>query len=343
MFDETNWSGRGQHVEFGRFEGAGINARLLTRGVLGHSKTAYVERVLCGRIMLARKTIPCFNPIKREEMVEEVAHLQRLNHAHVVRGVGTYVYKKQLCILLYPAAQHNLATFLDRYVDLACEGHMHSALSQRLLPGMRAGLGKFIKCLVNTITFVHSNLVKHMDIKPANLLVQERVHVNETDYKIYLADFGIARSYRTAADVETDSSTSFTKAYAAPEVLRQDMRGFPADIFSLGLVFLETDAVLTNRHDELLAIRRRNLESESYANLCLLFSNGIPEGNANGLHMTISEYWDILRQMLSPDPTLRPTALSLQQTFDTTAMPCCSTGPEPFEAATPQEMDSLPE
>jgi serine/threonine protein kinase len=334
-------------------EGARIDSILVpqgSQGVLGHSNTAFVERVRCKRIMLARKRIRCVYPIKREEMIEEVAHLQRLSHAHVVRGVGTYVFKKELSILLYPATKYNLETFLDEYMELSADFYKSLSASQHVLSQMRAGLGKSIKCLVNTIAYIHENLVKHMDIKPTNILVQEKVRANEVDYKIYLADFGIARSYQTAAEVETDSATSFTRAYAAPEVFWQDIRGFPADIFSLGCVLIEIEAVLADKHDDLLAMRRRNRQGDLtyHANLFVLFSNGIPEGCClNGLDILISEYWDALRAMLSLDPALRPTASNLQATFGTD-MPCCSLGPEPFEAATPlapnsRAMETLPE
>ena len=58
-------------------------------------------------------------------------------------------------------------------------------------------------------------------------------------YKVYIADFGISRSYRTIPESETESPTSFTKTYAAPEVINQSRRGLSADVFSLGCVFAE--------------------------------------------------------------------------------------------------------
>lgn len=93
-FDETNWSGCGQHIEFTQDDTAMIDDLLIPMGVLGHSATALVERVRCKRIILARKKIRCNWRLKREDAIEEVAHLQRLRHAHIIRGVGTYVMAK---------------------------------------------------------------------------------------------------------------------------------------------------------------------------------------------------------------------------------------------------------
>jgi serine/threonine protein kinase len=349
-FDETNWSGRGQHIEFEPWEGVLIHSMLMPKGVIGHSATALVEKVQCKRIMLARKKIQCNWRVKREEMIEEVAHLQRLSHAHVVRGVGTYIIGKELSILLYPATTHNLETFLNEYTDLN-DQPPSPATFVSLYP-KEAALGKFLKCLINTIAFVHENLIKHMDIKPTNLLVQEKSNGSRIDYKIYLADFGIARSYRAAVDVETDSPTPFSRTYAAPEVVRQDTRGFPADIFSLGCVFLEIAGALKSQTKEIMDTRQRNLNGDlSYqANLPALFTMPLLGGYlfaAPKLNGTLrvqqqahySEYRHIIRAMLDEDPAKRPSAAGLKQMFGAEWMfgthePCCLMGPEPFEAAT---------
>lgn len=52
-------------------------------------------------------------------------------------------------------------------------------------------------------------------------------------------------------DSETDSSTAFTRKYSAPEVVLQDVRGLSADIFSLGCVYVELFAALTEDPDGL--------------------------------------------------------------------------------------------
>jgi serine/threonine protein kinase len=48
--------------------------------------------------------------------------------------------------------------------------------------------------------------------------------------------------------METDGRASFTKRYAAPEVVKQDLRGRPADIFPLGCVYYELLATLHPAH-----------------------------------------------------------------------------------------------
>jgi serine/threonine protein kinase len=226
---EQNWSGRGQHVRFEKDEQKLINEILEPLENLGSTKTAIVQSVKCRRILLARKTIFCGKQtMTKEEAIAEVAHLTRLDHAHIVRIIGTYVKGRELSILLYPVAEYNLESFFEKYLA-SCHGPSRNILMQR-------SSRRFCSCLSSAVRYIHRNLTKHMDIKPQNILVRKSA---EYDYHLFIADFGIARSYATPEDIETDGKTSFSKRYAAPEVVKQDLRGLSADIFSLGCVFVE--------------------------------------------------------------------------------------------------------
>jgi serine/threonine protein kinase len=163
----------------------------------------------------------------QEEAISEVARLTRLDHAHILRVIGTYVKGRELSILLYPVADYNVETFFEEYLN-ASPGREQEWMR-------RSGLG-FNCCLSSAVQYIHHNLTKHMDIKPKNIIVRA---TQNYEYTLLVADFGIARSYARADDIETDGETSFTKRYAAPEVVNQDFRGLPADVFSLGCVFFE--------------------------------------------------------------------------------------------------------
>lgn len=312
-----------------------IDDILVHLGILGHSATALVDKVRCKRIVLARKRIQCNYKVKREEMIEEVAHLQRLSHAHVVRGVGTYVLKKELSILLYPAAAYNLETFMEEYTNQEEELGSQSG-GNRMLYHKRRALFQFFDCLSSTIAFVHGNLIKHMDIKPTNILIEQRtttirsqdLRPDDIRYKLYLADFGIARSYNTAAEVETDSYTAFTKMYAAPEVVRQDARGFPADIFSLGRVFLEMLTFLAIGRQRLIdfreSVRDRNLSYDPNTQVIWELKR------LTDLDQASSSLIPVIHSMLSFDAGSRPNAQEVQASFGGGEAACCTAGPEPF-------------
>jgi len=236
---EKNWSGRGQHVEFQRHDRKLLSDILEVQDILGSTRTAVVESVKCKRILLARKTIRCGRNFTKTQAIEEVAHLNRLDHSHLVQVIGTYAIENELSILMYPVAEYNLETFIQ---DLDIN-HMADYEWIRRIRFLEHSMG----CLATAVMYIHSKMTKHMDLKPTNILIRD-IRNSATyglgAFKVYIADFGISRSYDTLDATETDGPTMFTRKYAAPEVVDRQRRGLAADVFSLGCVFVEICATL---------------------------------------------------------------------------------------------------
>lgn len=344
--EELNWSGRGQHIEYSPEDEQQVP--LTYKRTLGHSQTAVVDSVRCRRIRLARKKIICNRRLKKEDAIVEVEHLTRLQHLHIVRVVGTYTLKRELAILLYPAAEW----YLDKFMDELCDNVSLTQVHESNLEHGTQALVTFFGCLSNAIEYIHFENVKHMDIKPKNILVRQR---KDGDYRVYIADFGIARAYMSAADAETDSPTSFTRTYAAPEVVDQGTRKFRADIFSLGCVFMEMVAVLSSGltvnkvHDErqkLLDLRQSNPNSAFYANIdevnqwyntvVACYASNEPGGHSNRNHGLLRlgpAGVKIIPSMAQSLPGSRPSVSELKRLMATVDCSEYGSGPEPFEAA----------
>jgi serine/threonine protein kinase len=321
---EQNWSGRGQHAEFQSNEQHLINNLLVVQENLGSTVTAIVQSVKCRRILLARKAITCGRQtMTKEQAVTEVAHMTRLSHAHILRVIGTYVKGRELSILLYPVAEYNLTTFLEALPQR----------SGREVPrdNKYSSATHFFPCLSSSVRHIHSTLTKHMDIKPQNILV--RLVDSDDKYRVYIADFGIAKSYLTPDAIETDGRTSFTRKYAAPEVVLQDKRGLPADIFSLGCVFLELTNALwpasTEGFDTIIA--DSGPKSSYEANIDLIQSKyDCPTFIYNNGDEQLLVDLPLIMEMLNRDPKDRPTVEQLCKHFGT--RPCCTEGPPALEA-----------
>ncbi len=226
-WDELNWSGRGQHVEYSMED----SLPLLIGSAIGHSATALVDQVYCRRIKLARKSMTLTRRTVLETAMNEVVHLQRLRHSHVIQLVGTYLQGRTFAILLYPVCDSNLTSYM--------EGATSSELMDMIV---------FFPCIAHAVDYIHSANIKHMDIKPGNILVRKKRYGSGIQYHhVYIADFGISRHFETDHHSETDSPTARSFKYCAPEVAKQDKRGRKADIFSLGCVFIEMLTVLSRR------------------------------------------------------------------------------------------------
>ena len=84
--------------------------------------------------------------------------------------------------------------------------------------------------VADTLDHVHGQRVVHRDVTPSNLLL-------DGSDTAYLADFGLARSLGSTRT--TTTRVVGTAAYLAPEQVRGDEVGPPADVYALGLVLLE--------------------------------------------------------------------------------------------------------
>ena len=133
------------------------------------------------------------------------------------------------------------------------------------------------------LDYIHRRGIVHRDVKPSNLMLDNRGSVR-------LADFGIARLLDGTA-VTTTHQPMGTMPYIAPEQLEGHKVGPTADIYSLGLVLIEC---LTGRRvfDGAPAVA---------AAARLSRDPGIPAG--------LPEPWPaILHAMTVRDPLARPTA-----------------------------------
>lgn len=284
--------------------------------------------------------------MRREEAIKEVEHLQRLNHAHILRVVGTYIIDRNLCILLYPVAEYNLDLFMESIYDdhVLQNSEQSGQLAEPEYLSKLRSLLAFFECLARALHYIHCNITKHMDIKPKNLLVRDMrrsTSAHPFPYKVYIADFGIARSYPCSADAETEMPTSFTRIYAAREVVRQEKRGFGADMFSLGRVYTEMLAVIADKGDRrwsgerqrLIDIRKANKRRDrSYqANISAVreFVLGL-QLDIHNIVLQIFRSFTI--KMLDKNPSRRPSAGDLSAGL--WGVPkCCAAGADKFEPA----------
>lgn len=85
-----------------------------------------------------------------------------------------------------------------------------------------------IACVFVGLEHLHEKGVIHRDVKPENLVLDERGYV-------HLTDFGIARRLVT----ENSNDTSGTPGYMAPEVMCKQNHGVAVDYFALGIIAYE--------------------------------------------------------------------------------------------------------
>jgi hypothetical protein len=101
----------------------------------------------------------------------EVSVMRQVRHHHCVRFLGSYTDPDHVNIISLPAADMDLATFLDLPIT----------------DKRREVLYREVSRLCNTINYLHHNNIRHQDLKPQNVLIYQGA--------ILLTDFGFSLDF----------------------------------------------------------------------------------------------------------------------------------------------------
>ncbi|XP_013869382.1 membrane-associated tyrosine- and threonine-specific cdc2-inhibitory kinase [Austrofundulus limnaeus] len=145
--------------------------------------------------------------------------------------------------------------------------------------------------LLSALQHLHSHGFVHLDLKPANVLITD-------SGRLKLGDFGLLLELKQTSTehhkgkIKEDSQEGDPR-YMAPELLRGEY-GPAADVFSLGVSILELacNIEVPNGGEGWQQLRKGHLPSE--------FTNGLSV-----------ELQSVLRMMLTPEPSERPTVCEL--------------------------------
>lgn len=181
--------------------------------------------------------------------------MERLDHDHIVKLIGTYTFRqRELYLLIWPVAICNLDELLTDLDDLRNGQGDREDITKRLMAlgltdvsaiqgGVRdaanpASKGKcplkflqrIMGCIGQAVTYCHHSNIRHLDLKPTNILLNPE--------RVYLADFGIARDVNDQEKTTTIGHQG-TPKWRAPEIYDlKDWSMKSADIYSLGLIYL---------------------------------------------------------------------------------------------------------
>ncbi|XP_036121402.1 cyclin-dependent kinase 1 isoform X6 [Molossus molossus] len=148
--------------------------------------------------------------------IREISLLKELRHPNIVSLQDVLMQDSRLYLIF-----EYLSMDLKKYLDSIPPGQfMDSSLVKSYLYQILQG-----------IVFCHSRRVLHRDLKPQNLLIDDKGTIK-------LADFGLARAFGIPIRVYTHEVV--TLWYRSPEVLLGSARySTPVDIWSIGTIFAE--------------------------------------------------------------------------------------------------------
>ncbi|XP_043912330.1 cyclin-dependent kinase 1 [Protopterus annectens] len=148
--------------------------------------------------------------------IREISLLKELQHPNIV-GLQDVLMQDSRLYLIFEFLSMDLKKYLD------------SIPSGQYLDNML--IKSYVYQILQGIVFCHSRRVLHRDLKPQNLLIDNKGVIK-------LADFGLARAFGIPVRVYTHEVV--TLWYRAPEILLGSNRySTPVDIWSIGTIFAE--------------------------------------------------------------------------------------------------------
>ncbi|KAL5018969.1 hypothetical protein ScPMuIL_004691 [Solemya velum] len=230
--------------------------------------------------------------------IREISLLKELQHPNIVCLEDVLMQENKLYLVF-----EFLSMDLKRYMDTIPSGQFMDKMLVK----------SYCYQILQGILFCHQRRVLHRDLKPQNLLIDNKGVIK-------LADFGLARAFGIPVRVYTHEVV--TLWYRAPEILLGSQRySTPVDVWSIGCIFAEmvTKRPLFHGDSEIDQLFRifRTLTTpteECWPGVTSLpdYKPSFPAWKTNQLASAVklldSSGLDLLNSMLVYDPAVRITA-----------------------------------
>ncbi|XP_037424389.1 cysteine-rich receptor-like protein kinase 40 [Triticum dicoccoides] len=204
--------------------------RVIGKGAFG---TVYTGTMPDGQTIAVKKLAENA-PIARDRIFNnEVQNIMAYRHENIVKLVG-FCHEGQKKVVL----NNGRYIVADVYEGLLCYEYLPKGSLQRNLFDKPIDMAwdvcfKIIKGICDGLHFLHSIPLIHMDLKPQNILLDDNMTPK-------ISDFGLSRLFGKEQTRANTQNVVGSYGYIAPEYLYRGEISTQSDIYSLGLLIIET-------------------------------------------------------------------------------------------------------
>jgi serine/threonine protein kinase len=222
------------------------------------------------RESFAIKELESVNHKEKDKKNREIEAMTDLLFPHVAALLGSFSEKTRYHLLAFPPGACDLGDLMHCMSERLKGGdwrpdpqYTEPDFYYQLTPPFNKTLEQqcstlkmYFVCLCEALSYLHRSHVRHKDIKPENVIIDQSGNV-------VLVDFGISSKFEPkpseiSADgtviqsgaevgVTRNANTPSTARYAPPELERGTDRDFRSDVWSMGCVFLEIASLLLGK------------------------------------------------------------------------------------------------
>uniref|UniRef100_A0A8R7QH24 Uncharacterized protein n=3 Tax=Triticum urartu TaxID=4572 RepID=A0A8R7QH24_TRIUA len=227
---------------------------------IGSGGFAVVYKGIIGNRAVAVKRLS--NALMDEtEFHREVQCLMRVKHKNVVRFLG-YCADRQGSMEKFDKK----LVMADVHERLLCFEYIpKGSLDKYIMDASREWRTcyKIIKGICEGLQYLHENHIVHLDLKPANILLDDSMTPK-------LTDFGLSRCFDENQSQDITKTIIGTMGYLAPELREGGVIARSADLYSLGVIIIE---ILTGQKghqatDDVIESWSERLERSQQDTLC---------------------------------------------------------------------------
>lgn len=170
-------------------------------------------------------------------MAVKIAPLAEASTLRLEKDILSFLTPSDFLIKCYgdkETEKHDREKTYNLFLEFCSGGNLYNHVKLSATGLLEHEVRRYTRDILRGLDHIHSHGVVHCDIKPDNILL---VPGKDGGFMAKIADFGMAKDLQH--DEEISTYLRGTVCYMSPELVKDRLLTYPADIWALGCVVIE--------------------------------------------------------------------------------------------------------